>query len=92
MVSKSYQADDYLSQQERLVQLDDAIHVLRNHAEAGQFASSALPMGGAGGMIGSGGLMSDHSSEMSAVPGSIFESRYTPSMAIPASIDGHTVS
>ena len=81
--------------------LDDAIHVLRNHAEAGQLVPQVGGGGGGGG--GGPGLVTralmppSHSTEMIASGGGGggggYESHYLQTMVIPGSIAGHhTVS
>lgn len=72
--------------------LDDAIHVLRNHAEAGQLVSPGGGGGGGPGLVTRGLMPPSHSTEMIGSGGS-YESHYLQTMVIPGSISGHhTVS
>lgn len=69
--------------------LDDAIHVLRNHAESSVHLSGAGATHGT--MPGGGAMMLTHSSD---VPGSSssYEAVFAASLGMPSgSIDGHTV-
>lgn len=70
--------------------LDDAIHVLRNHAESSAHLSGAGATHGA--MVPGGAMMLTHSSDM---PGSnnSYEAVFAASLGMPpGSIDRHTVS